>query len=165
VTAIGLARNSIHFERSWVLDRAQMFHRVTVRSYAPAPVTMKLDFAYGADFADTFEVRGTKRLRRGELLPPTVNGGSVRLSYRGLDGLTRFTEILFDPPPTILGIRDASYRLNLQPDKPMTLEIRIAGDAEPGMAARKPAPCRVFADAREARRGEIATWRRGGGCR
>jgi len=154
--AIRLARNSIHIERSWVLDRAQMFHRVTVRSYAPAPVTMELDFAYGADFADTFEVRGTERPRRGEFFPPAVNGGSVRLSYRGLDGITRFTEILFDPPPPALGTRDASYRLNLQPDEPMTLEIRITGDAEPRIAAGKPAARRVFADAREARRGEVA---------
>jgi glycogen debranching enzyme len=154
--AIVLARNSIQIERSWVLDRAQMFHRVTVRSYAPAPVAMELDFAYGADFADMFEVRGTKRLRRGEFFPPAVNGGSVRLSYRGLDGITRFTEVLFDPPPPTLGIHEASYLLNLQPDEPMTLEIRITGDAEPGIAAGKPAARRVFADAREARRGEVA---------
>jgi hypothetical protein len=78
----------------------------------------------------------------------------VHLSYRGLDGITRFTEILFDPPPPTLGTRDASYRLNLQPDEPMTLEIRITGDAEPSIAAGKPYAHRVFADAREARRGE-----------
>ena len=154
--AIVLARNSIQIERSWVLDRAQMFHRVTVRSYAPAPVAMELDFAYGADFADMFEVRGTKRLRRGEFFPPAVNGGTVRLSSRGLDGITRFTEVLFDPPPPTLGIREASYLLNLQPDEPMTLEIRITGEAEPGIAAGKPAARRVFAEAREARRGEVA---------
>ena len=47
--------------------------------------------------------------------------GSVRLSYRGLDGIMRFAEILFDPPPSTFGTCDASYRLDLQPDKPMTL--------------------------------------------
>jgi len=46
--------------------------------------------------------------------------------------------------------------LNLQPDEPMTLEIRITGEAEPGIAAGKPAARRVFAEAREARRGEVA---------
>jgi glycogen debranching enzyme len=153
--AIGLARNSIQIERSWVLDGAQMFHRVTLRSYAPAPVTMELDFAYDADFADTFEVRGTKRLRRGEFFPPAVNGASVRLSYRGLDGITRLTEVLFDPPPPTLGIHEASYLLNLRPDEPMTLEIRITGDAEPRTAAEKPARLPVFEDAREARCREI----------
>jgi glycogen debranching enzyme len=40
--AIVLARNSIQIERSWVLDRALMFHRVTVRSYAPAPVILTI---------------------------------------------------------------------------------------------------------------------------
>jgi len=152
--AAGLARNSIQIERSWVLDRAQMFHQVIIRSYAPAPVTMELDFAYGADFADMFEVRGTKRPRRGEFFPPAVKSGSVRLSYRGLDGIMRFTEILFDPPPPTLGSSDASYLLNLQPDEPMTLEVRITGDTEPSTG--KPPTRRVFKDVREARHQEIA---------
>ena len=99
--AIVLARNSIQIERSWVLDRAQMFHRVTVRSYAPAPVAMELDFAYGADFADMFEVRGTKRLRRGEFSRPQSTAAPYACPIgdsTGSRGLPRYSSILPRPP-------------------------------------------------------------------
>ena len=50
-----------------------------------AAVEIEIDFFYGVDFADVFEVRGLRRARRGQMLAPSVDGNRVELRYRGLD--------------------------------------------------------------------------------
>ena len=67
---IALPRNSIQLERSWVVTKANLCHRLMVRNYAGGGVGNSLEFRFGVDFADLFEVRGVKRSRPGELLSP-----------------------------------------------------------------------------------------------
>ena len=49
------------------------------------------------DFFDSFEARGVKRLRRGELKPPVATESTVCLEYIGLDHVVRTTNIQSDP--------------------------------------------------------------------
>jgi glycogen debranching enzyme len=55
---IELPRNSIQIERNWVIAGAALFHKLTVKNYARLRVEIPLDFVFGVDFADLFEVRG-----------------------------------------------------------------------------------------------------------
>ena len=149
---IELPRNSIQIERNWVIAGPALFHKVIVRNFARLPVQMPLDFLFGVDFADLFEVRGFKRTRRGDYSDPEVAPGSVRFSHQGLDGVQRFTSIVFDPEPTALDVRRASYLVALEPDEQKELEIRVAAGYE--QPARQHCIMR-FADALKQRRSEI----------
>src|SRR5438046_3678955 len=55
------------------------------------------------------------RGRHGEILPPRIDGRSVRLSYRGLDDVVRTTTLTFHPAPEKLTSGMARHRLTLPP--------------------------------------------------
>src|SRR5215469_2604343 len=122
---IELPRNSIQIERSWAIVNAALYHRLVVSNYAHAPATLPFDLVFGVDFADLFEVRGVQRSRRGQDSPVQSGDGHVRFRYRGLDKVTRFTEITFDPVPKALNNRRASFALELQADECVKLEVRV----------------------------------------
>ena len=52
-------------------------------------IDVDVSFAFEADFADIFEVRGNKRARRGEKFPEELGQSSVTLAYEGLDHIRR----------------------------------------------------------------------------
>ena len=120
-----LPRNSIGVDRGWVLNGVALYHHVTLRNYARAAVEIEIDFLYGADFADVFEVRGLRRARRGQMLNPSVDGSRVELRYQGLDHATRTTEILFDYAPNEIDAQRAVFALRLEPGESRKLECRI----------------------------------------
>src|SRR5262249_15938830 len=78
---------TLHLFRSRFLLDGRCYERLRVRNYGLAAVTTSFSLHFRADFADIFEVRGMKRERRGEDLPPVVGEGFVVLAYRGLDGI------------------------------------------------------------------------------
>jgi hypothetical protein len=57
----------VHLRRSLFLWNAACYERLVVRSFADRPQRLRIDITFAADFADLFEVRGTRRERRGEL--------------------------------------------------------------------------------------------------
>jgi glycogen debranching enzyme len=124
---IKLRRNSIQIERNWVIAGAAIFHKAIVRNLE---VEIPLDFLFGVDFADLFEVRGLKRARRGDFSEPNVTVDRVRFFYRGLDGVPRFTDVVFEPRPVALEAGRASFLITLKPDEQRELEIRVAGGCE-----------------------------------
>ncbi len=154
--AIELPRNSLQIERNWVLQNAAVFHKLTVRNYERAHVEIPLDFLFGVDFADLFEVRGLKRKRRGECSPPKVGRKTVRFSYRGLDGVWRFTKICFEPEPAGLEADRASFRFTLKPNEQKDFEVRILAGREK-KPERNTCPAR-FDEALAQRRSEIARY-------
>jgi glycogen debranching enzyme len=84
-------------------------------NYGLTPAKISLLLLYDADFADIFEVRGTKRSRKGERLPDRAEGNRVALSYRGLDDVLRTTCMEFSPRPTSLSAQEASFEIALNP--------------------------------------------------
>ncbi len=154
---IALPRNSIQIERSWVLVNAALYHRLMFTNYSGMPVKVPFDLSFAVDFADLFEVRGVKRTHRGEDLPTESGDGKLRFRYRGLDNVTRFTEIEFIPPPRTLTDRRASFTLELQADESVKLEARVRCGVEQAAA---PSPTQAqpadFQSALSERHGEIA---------
>jgi glycogen debranching enzyme len=120
-----LARNSIRVNRGWVLDGASLYHRLTLHNYVDAAVEIEIDFYYGVDFSDLFEVRGLRRKRRGEMLNPSVDDSGVELSYRGLDKVVRSTEIRFDSAPTEINEHRAVFTLRLEAGENRQLDCRV----------------------------------------
>ncbi len=110
-----LEHDLIHLRRSRFLWNGACYERLSVRNYDEVSRRVRVDIAFNADFADLFEVRGTRRLRRGTVHAPVVTGAAVTLSYTGLDQGRRETRLAFDPAPAELGQNGASFTLTLEP--------------------------------------------------
>jgi glycogen debranching enzyme len=106
-----MSGRTLYLARRLTLHGRELCEALWIESFATEAVRLDLDWRFGADFADVFEVRGLKRERRGRFLPPLVEGGTVRLSYQGLDGVERASVLAFDPPPKELSAGTAVYRL------------------------------------------------------
>jgi glycogen debranching enzyme len=127
-----LLKGTVHLSRSRTLWQAQCHERVEAANFGleAAHFTLAVDFA--ADFVDIFEVRGFTRERRGTLHEPQVHGDRVVLSYTGLDGVKRRTEIAWSPAPRELSDGTAEFDVRLAPGERFTLETRIACDPDAG---------------------------------
>ena len=116
IASVGdLPRGTVHVFRSQFLLSGCRYEHIRIRNYGLQSVTLVLSFGFDADFADIFEVRGSKRERRGTILPRRIEGDTVALRYLGLDELLRQTSITFSPRPTTLTADEASYSLTLGP--------------------------------------------------
>jgi glycogen debranching enzyme len=110
-----LPRGTVHIFRSQFLREASCYGHLRLLNYGLQPVRASLVFQFDADFADIFEVRGTKRQRKGRRLLDQVEGDAVVLSYKGLDGVVRCTRLVFSPTPDSLTTGEARFEVMLQP--------------------------------------------------
>jgi glycogen debranching enzyme len=124
-----LHKDTLHVVRTIFLWRGAAYQRLAVRNHGDRPVDLRLQIDFGSDFADLFEVRGTRRSRRGVLTPARVGSNQAVLGYQGLDGRTRRTTLSFDPPPTRLSRDLASYNLTLAPGQASRGFMAISCDA------------------------------------
>ena len=97
-----IPRGTLHLARGKFLWEGVCYERLQIRNYGLAAIEISLSLCAQADFADIFEVRGTKRKSRGRLLPPILEAGAVLFTYEGLDGVLRRTRLEFTPQPTAL---------------------------------------------------------------
>src|SRR5215472_13617259 len=97
-----LARDIVHMFRARFLWDGTWHERIRLWNYGQSTIHVTLTFDYHADFADIFEVRGTRRERRGTLLDPDVGHSLVKLGYRGLDDEERWTWIEWSAPPAAI---------------------------------------------------------------
>jgi glycogen debranching enzyme len=154
-----LAGDSIHLRRSKVLLHDTCWESVLLRSFADEAVEIELAFHFYADYADIFEVRGTRRERRGHLEPADLQDDHVTLTYVGLDGTRRSTTLTFSVPPKALEARSArfSFRLELKASTTLTAAIRCEVVGDPGLAIPGGrGPARSFAGALEQVTWELA---------
>jgi glycogen debranching enzyme len=121
-----LPRGTVHIFRSQFLGPATHYEHLRILNYGLEPVRLALLFQFDADFADIFEVRGTKRQRKGERLPDHVDGSAAILAYKGLDGVFRRTHLEFSPPPTSLTSREALFRITLESKQETSIYSTVA---------------------------------------
>jgi glycogen debranching enzyme len=121
-----LARDTLHVFRSTFLRGGACYMRIRVKNYGASPVTTALLLRFEADFADIFEVRGTQRAKKGQMLEPELGPSSVRLRYLGLDNDLRASHLRFDPVPADLTPGSVSWDLLLGPGEETTLGLTIA---------------------------------------
>jgi glycogen debranching enzyme len=130
-------RGTVHLARTKFLWDGACHERLQLRSYESSPISTTLLLHFAADFHDIFEVRGTKRARRGRYLPAEVRPSEVVLAYEGLDGVLRRTRIVFDPPPSSLSPREARFEVALPARGELTFDVAFS--CETGEKA--PRPC------------------------
>jgi glycogen debranching enzyme len=120
-----LPSHSIYLFRELAFDEDVLLERLKLHNFDVEPIEVELRLRFDSDFADMFEVRGTPRKERGQVLPPHVDRSSLRLSYRGLDGRRRATVISADPAPLELDPSGFFYRFELGPGADRELRLRI----------------------------------------
>jgi glycogen debranching enzyme len=129
-----LPRGQIHVFRSKFLWQGACHERLFVSNFGLTTVTTEIMLEFGADYADIFEVRGTKRERRGRRLDDLVEGSTVMLGYEGLDRVVRRTRLVCSPAPHHLSGSRARFELVLPPRQAQTIYFTVA--CEEDRAAR-----------------------------
>ncbi len=125
-----LQRDIVHLFRSRLLWSGTWHERVRFWNYSRANVRLWLTFDIDADFADIFEVRGTRRERRGTRFEPAIDGNEMRFGYRGLDNEERRTIITWSTTPHSMSPGMARFEYDLPPHCPETLTLAIRCERE-----------------------------------
>ena len=149
-----LARDTVSMRRHKTLYESTLYESLQLRTYSLEPLQIELEFVFAADFVDIFELRGTERVRRGEVAAPRVGRQEVCVSYQGLDNVRRETTLVFSQVPYRLTDLSAHFRLTLSPGEETVLDTRVVcqvGDM--------PRVSYSFASALEAVRNERSHWR------
>jgi glycogen debranching enzyme len=148
---LAIPQGVIHIERSRLLWRSRLFEQLTLTNFGDRDAEVPLLFLYAADFADIFEVQGTVRKARGELLPARTANQTVKLSYRGLDDVVRTTHIEFSLAPLAISATQAEFKLQLRRGDRAELLIEIGAQEEtaPSMHRFMAATSELSADMRE----------------
>jgi glycogen debranching enzyme len=117
-------KNFLHIRRRQLLDGG-LLEEITLTNFLNRAVSLTLDLAFDADFADIFEVRGAKRLKRGVYREPRATSNSVVHAYDGLDGIRYSTELMFAPEPHDLQNNRAQYRLEIVAGGSQQLQVSV----------------------------------------
>jgi glycogen debranching enzyme len=104
--------NYLHIRRRQLVDRS-FLEEIWFTNFLAHEVALEVSIGFDSDFADIFEVRGAKRPRRGERLPPLIGADAVELGYDGLDGRHYGVHLSFKPPPRALEANPAHFLFNI----------------------------------------------------
>jgi glycogen debranching enzyme len=151
---IVLQKDMLHIVRTIFLWRGTAYQRIGLQNHGDRPANFDLTLLFDNDFADLFEVRGERRLRRGIGSGRLLSPADVLLEYEGLDGKSRGTALHFDPRPTRLSANAATYHLDLAPHQISSLFVAVSCNKPP---AFRPAPFfrGLLAHRREMRRSTV----------
>jgi glycogen debranching enzyme len=119
-------RGTIYMFRSKFLWRGVCYEEFRMVNYGRGPVDIPLELAISADFADIFEVRGTRREQRGKRLEDRVDRNSIVLSYEGLDKVVRQTRVQSHPDPIQISSSGMSFEISLHPKQSVLLQLVIS---------------------------------------
>jgi glycogen debranching enzyme len=79
----------LEITRSQLIYDETFYDRVEVSNGSQKNINCSISFSLETAFEDIFEVRGTKREKRGKMEPCSIIGNRLIFSYQGLDGLER----------------------------------------------------------------------------
>ncbi len=132
-----IAEQSIQIRRYRIARALRLSESLVFQSFNSFPLTLTVAIRIGADFADIFDVRGFVTESVGPRVVRAEYGASaVTFRYDGRDGITRTTQVSFDPPPASLADGTAEYRVELS-DRTAQ---RIAIDVTVGLAPQASTP-------------------------
>jgi len=125
---IVLEKDTVHILRTIFLWRGTAYQRLGVRNYGDRAIELQLSLFFENDFADLFEVRGSRRNRRGSARAKRLGADQVLMIYHGLDGKARQTALTFDPQPDRLSSGSANYDIHLDPKQMRPLFLAVSCD-------------------------------------
>jgi glycogen debranching enzyme len=126
---VTINRGEINICRSRMLWNACFVERIQVTNYRLDHLEVPLSLYFDADFADVFEVRGTRRARRGERLPDQP-GEEYVMRYRGLDDRERRAKVLWSRRPDRGGQNRVMWMLPLAPMATATVDVCVSYEAD-----------------------------------
>jgi glycogen debranching enzyme len=134
---IALARGEINVHRSRVLWDACCVERIRVTNFCLTRTDVPLSIRFDSDFADVFEVRGTKRAHKGERLSDE-QGDDYVMRYRGLDDRERRSRIRWSRRPDKVSAGRASFLLLLEPKETATIEMTVTYEIDADASSAEP---------------------------
>jgi glycogen debranching enzyme len=134
---IALARGEVNVHRSRILWDPCCIEKIRVTNFRLNRIEVPLAIRFDADFADVFEVRGTRRARRGERLPD-ITGDEYVMRYRGLDGRERRSRLRWSRPPDKVDAGRAGFVLRLDPRETATIVMTVSYEIDSEAAASRP---------------------------
>ena len=121
-----IQRGTIHIFRSKFLWQGVCHERLRLSNFGLNSAQIQLYLEVDADFADIFEVRGARRVRRGVRHEPRIeNDSTVVLSYTGLDEIVRSTRISIIPGIQFVKGSAARLDVTLEPKQGYELFVTI----------------------------------------
>ena len=130
---VTVERGTIHIFRSKFLWRGVCYEEFQIVNYGRLAVDIPLYLAMFADFADIFEVRGTRREKRGRRLEAQIGRDSILLGYEGLDKVIRQTRVHSRPQPAHISSSGMSFEISLAPKQSILLRLEISCNREPSV--------------------------------
>jgi glycogen debranching enzyme len=124
-TYLRLPRATLYISRQIVLGESGLFETLEISNFGRAEAGFDFAFEAAADFADVFEVRGSRRSRRGATLPVQILPEGPVLAYRGLDGVLRRTRIVVAPAPNTVTPTGAIWDLRIAPGEKCVLNVAM----------------------------------------
>lgn len=119
-------RGTLHLRRTNFLWQGSYYEQLSVQNYGMNPIVATLSFYFDADYADVFEVRGTRRERKGRFLEAVTESDYIQLSYEGLDSVIRRTRLEFAPAPATLTSSAAHFQVSLPSRGEATFNLIIS---------------------------------------
>ncbi|MGD9881675.1 amylo-alpha-1,6-glucosidase [Reyranella sp.] len=120
-----LEHDVIHLHRLRFLWNSTCHERLALRHFGTTAQNLRLGLSFAADFADLFEVRGTRRERRGKHDSSFVDRHAVELGYTGLDGQRRRSVLRFGAPVQSLTANSAMFHLALLPGETRVIDLTV----------------------------------------
>jgi glycogen debranching enzyme len=120
----------LHVLRNKFLWKCTCYERLQVSNYGTTRLTTRLTLHVEADFVDVFEVRGTTRARRGELLEPAPRRDGIALAYCGLDGAIRHTRVTSRPKPAAVDGSTLTFDVDLAPRESIEYAIELVCESD-----------------------------------
>ena len=122
---VTIPRGAMHIARSKTLWQNTLYEPIRISNYSLHEIRVPLTIRFSVDFADVFEVRGTKRDRRGTMLRPAISSQRIIFSYRGLDNVVRRTLIECDPPPARISEKWIQFEISLAAKQQIALQVSV----------------------------------------
>jgi glycogen debranching enzyme len=126
---IAMEKDTVHILRTFFLWRDIAYQRLALRNYGDRRIDLRLSLLFESDFADLFEVRGSRRERRGRVTAELRGRDQVVLAYDGLDLRLRQTMLTFDPLPQWITAGGAAYDLQLSPGEMRPIFVAVSCDS------------------------------------
>lgn len=106
---------AIGIRRNLKLAAALMTDVLELENTGREPASLRINLAFGSDFADVFEVRGAPALQHEVRARILDDAATVLLEHVASDGLEQSVVLRFSPPPSELTPESATFTLKLEP--------------------------------------------------
>jgi glycogen debranching enzyme len=94
-----VTQETLNIRRQMILKDC-LYERTRIKNYNDKTVALQVELLVNSDFSDIFEIRGQRRLRRGQIMQPKFTDNTLKMAYLGNDNVFRQTEIELSLEPT-----------------------------------------------------------------